>query len=175
MYKIDHDRNLNTVAGYVDIVENQVPPIALATRPMQPKDANTLLHFLFWVAYSWEGRQTCREYKAGRAGAARTTPEDRPLLHGANDDAYYPDEKIREELGAIFAARIGEANGPLLDALLRAHISAGYWVTLDQKSTQTPDDLRDREHHRGAYQHAMSFVNWRLWEDFQVHEFSLAW
>ena len=167
------DTEANIASGYMSLTDLVDPAAVLPIPKMDPEDKKTLTYLLFWTGYTFEGRQTCREYRAGRANEERKREQDRPLDKANAGKPYYNDDEIREGLGKIFEGFVGK--GPILDALLRAHISAGYWTKLWEKTDRTPAEDSAKAIYWSDFQLAMSFINWKHWEALQSSEFSIRW
>jgi hypothetical protein len=205
MYKIMHNPFLNTEAGYVSIDEKPYgsTPDFLGRTDVREKDRNTLLYFLFWVTYTYEGRQICRENQSGLAGRKREgviyrdfkNPnnemknggtayqlDDKKNPGGKKPEAeqplFYTDDVIRTNLTEEFQKIIKDPI--LMNSLVEAKIAAGHWTNVEHNVNPANEDEAkalevEKAKWASIYQHHMSFIMWTLWENFQDHEFSVDW
>lgn len=144
--RITYDPSKNEAAGYLEIVSG--------SPPLTENDKKTLLHLLFWLLHTREGRDLLRNNK--------------PPAPGQDDDV------VRANLREVFVNQFGILNRTLLDALINAHFAADRWVEANNRMPESAAQ-RDREHYEKVYQQNISFVMWMLWEDAMGHDFSMSW
>lgn len=138
---------------YDEEISKRPGRIGLAPNDMQEDDQNTLLHLLFAVIYTPQGRA----FLAANSPPAGATPEQI--------------EAIRQGMKQKISADYGIHEPVLVDALIDGHFAADAYVkAFKENAPGTTLELHDR-----VYQQKMSFVMWRLWEDFLGHEFSMIW
>ncbi len=143
-FKINYDPTLNKEAGYVQIHPDT------EHEPLRARDAQTLLHLLFHLLYTWDGRELMRKNKPGPGGLA---PEN------------------RNNLLARFNA-FGVTDPGLQEALIAAHVAAENWVNAFKAG---PLQDQERKTQENIYLQNMAFITWCLWEDATTHEFSMGW
>jgi hypothetical protein len=143
---ISYDPAKNEKAGFLVLSQHE-------SKPLQPSDKKRLLHLLFWLTFTEEGRKFVGDNRESKG---------------------LPEDQIRAALLAKFNVDFGIIDAGLQVALINAHLAADRWVVAN---ANMPDAsaAAARQLQESVYQQNMSFVMWALWEDAMGHEFSMNW
>jgi hypothetical protein len=125
-------------------------------------DGKRLLHLIYWLTYAREGREFLRANAPSRAV---------PTPAGRKSEA-----DVEAILRAKFVADFNLTNEVVLNACVRLHFEATYWVDENVLVGQGDQSaLGRREVHESNFKMYLSVLTWQLWEDGTGHEFSLSW
>jgi hypothetical protein len=120
-------------------------------------DGKTLLHLLYWLAHTREGRDFFHNKVVLKPAIGEGTLEEpeRQLLVTELTKRGVTDERIQS-------------------AIVESHVAAVNWVRVQKNVTL---EGRDKllEKWGKIYLQQTAFITWCLWEDAKGHEFSLLW
>ena len=121
--------------------------VSLKQGTVADSDKKTLLYLLFWLTYTEDGRVLLKKNRP----SATLTPE-----------------QASTNLSKVFNDEFGISEPALVTALVSGHLAADRFVAAANGSL-------DKQTSEKIYEHNMSFVMWKLWEDSLNHEFSMNW
>lgn len=145
---ISYDPNLSKVAGCLEI-ENGTPPLV-------PPHGDTLLHLLFFLIYTAEGRKLLL---------------DNSLANGPSDwGAPAEPALVRARLKAGLQQRFPALPEDRLNVVIDAHFAADRYI-----SAIEANDAAARQQHEGIYEQKLLAILGALHDDAMGHEFSMIW
>lgn len=147
MAKIEWTSTLNGDAGFFVPTDH--------AQKLSPSDKNTLLHLIWSLTYTEEGRKLLKE--------------NRPKKPAAGVPGVTPDLAAKN-LRKWIQANIPIPNATVVDAIISAHLAADAWIDAHGR-----DDFVERDRQEKIYQQNIAVVTWMLWEDAMAHEFSMNW
>lgn len=141
---IEFNRTLNATAGHFKVVPDST---------IEPEDGQTLLHLVFFLTYTREGRQLLRDNRPLR-------PKGPPLT------AAQAGERLRVALRRSFP----KLKDDVLDLVIETHLAADAFAALPNTATAA-----EREPREAAYSQRIMAVLGALHDDAMAHEFSMNW
>jgi hypothetical protein len=140
---IEYDDGLSERSGYLAIVPG--------TPPIVPPNGDTLLHLLFFLLYTAEGRQLLGAHSPSREAAAAVDP-------------------ARPALKAALAQRFPTIGDDRLDVVVDVHFAADRYVW----AVEAQDNVR-KQQQEAIYSQKILAVLGALHDDAMGHEFSMVW
>jgi hypothetical protein len=145
--QIAYDANVNTTRGFFKDREADLGPPAFRRAPSMA-DGNRLLHILFFLVYTQEGRKLLDDNRT-----FRPEPEIRANVKG--------------EIQKLFGGQIPD---DVLEAIVKAHIAGDKYVNAKIANNQT-----DMTAQSTAYSEQLCLLLGKLHDDAMVYEFSCGW
>ena len=163
--EIHYIPGLNTTENYLKIEQDEGPGTVTAldgtktegnTRPANVKanrDDKTLLHLVFWLTHTRDGRNFFREHSLEQGSEG--------LKQGAKEALI---KKFNE---------LGVTDERIQSAIVQSHIAA---LNYDRAFLgNKPNRAAEMERWEKIYLQHSAFITWCLWEDAKGHEFSMLW
>lgn len=165
--EIHYIPGLNSKENYLSVAEDRGVGLGPEGQPLRPgnpdfepnRDAKTLLHLLFWLAHTREGREFFRTITLDPVGVDSV-------------DGVISDVK-RTELTNELTVR-GITDERIQSAIVESHVAAvNYERAL--RDVSNPNRPVRLEKWGKIYLQQTAFITWCLWEDAKGHEFSMLW
>ena len=142
---IEFDNDVNTGSGYLALAPEEGGP---GVPPLRAADTDTLLHLLFFLTYTKEGRK----------------------LLADNEPWVKPEGQARTALQAFFGQRWPGIPQSVRNALIEAHFSAATY-----REAQKNNLTKDMAQAEARYSEQLRTVTGQLFADGHKHEFSMNW
>jgi hypothetical protein len=161
--EIHYIPGLNIAENYLSVADDRrrddhTTPLTPEEKAATPNpDSKTLLHLLFWLAHTREGRDFFRTITLDPAGNSdgTITASMRTTLTNKLTEKGVTDERIQS-------------------AIVESHVAAVNYERALRDVTSETRPARLEKWGKAYLQHT-AFITWCLWEDAKGHEFSMLW
>lgn len=135
---------------YTEVESSTSAPVG--EQPIGSPYGDTLLHLLYFLIYTADGRELLEDNEPSAADASVTL------------------DQIRARLKAALTAQFPALRQDLLDVVIDAHFAAGEYVAAHVAN----DDLKKKQQQAIYHQKLLAILG-ALHDDAMGHEFSLGW